>query len=75
LSWICDIAELIRWEKNIGWDDLKICAKQLRCEKVLNLGLILVPRLWQMETPSSGQLSWLRSSGLYSNFAQILFMR
>jgi hypothetical protein len=49
LSWICDINELIRSEKDIDWDQVIEKARQLGCERVLFLGLYLAHDFFDLE--------------------------
>ncbi len=41
LSWICDIAELLRHRHNIDWDQLVNKARKCGCSRMLGLGLYL----------------------------------
>jgi hypothetical protein len=45
LGWICDIAELVRVNQEMDWEDLLKQAKKLGCERMLLIGLTLANNL------------------------------
>ncbi|MEB3189183.1 MAG: nucleotidyltransferase family protein [Snowella sp.] len=45
LGWICDIAELVRVNQEMAWEDLLKQAKKLGCERMLLIGLTLANNL------------------------------
>jgi hypothetical protein len=49
LSWICDIAEVVRTYPTLQWERVIERAKMLRCERMLLLGLLLAYTL--LDTP------------------------
>lgn len=53
-SWICDLNELIRAEQEAGrtidWREINRHARELGCEKVVELGLFLVHEFYQLKT-------------------------
>jgi hypothetical protein len=51
LGWVCDIAELIRVQPDLNWDQFFARAKDLRSERMLFLGLLLARDLLQAALP------------------------
>ena len=41
LSWLCDLAELIRAQPDLDWDQIWSWAREFRSERMLAIGLIL----------------------------------
>jgi len=60
LEWVCGLAELIRSEPDVDWPQLLEKAKQIRCLKVVSLGLVLAHELLDAPVPD-GVLSQLSS--------------
>jgi hypothetical protein len=60
LEWVCGLAELIRSEPRVDWQGLLEYAQEIRCEKILSLGLLLVHELLNAPVPAN-VLSQLRS--------------
>ena len=52
LGWICDVAELLRGQPALNWDQVRHEARRLRSERLLQLGLQLAERLLQAPLPS-----------------------
>lgn len=54
LGWICDLHELIRAEQKMGreidWREISVHARRHGCEKVVDLGLLLVREFFGLET-------------------------
>jgi len=53
LSWLCDIAELIRAYPRLNWDQVIAQAAKLRVERRLSLGLLLSNYLLQAPLPKA----------------------
>ena len=51
LGWICDVAELIRACAGLNWERILQTARQLRGERMLNLGLVLATDLLGAPVP------------------------
>jgi Uncharacterised nucleotidyltransferase len=51
LLWICDVAEIIRLDKQIDWQRVSLTARQLGCERMLALGLLLARNLLDAKLP------------------------
>lgn len=52
LDWICDVAELVKVSHDLDWQRILTVAQQLKCERMLYLGLLLVKDLLEVELPS-----------------------
>lgn len=50
LAWVCDLCELIKAEKDIDWDEIRLHAKEHGCEKVVELGLFLADDFFGLKT-------------------------
>jgi hypothetical protein len=53
LAWICDVAELIRTQPKIEWNLLWESAQQLRCRRLLLLGLSLAKETIGIDLPDA----------------------
>jgi len=51
LKWAVDISELIHTHDNMDWEYVRVLAKQLRCEKMLMMGLMLAVWLTGVPVP------------------------
>src|SRR6201997_4087078 len=51
ISWIADVAELIRRQADLNWDEVFRTAESLRAERMLHLGLALADDLLQADLP------------------------
>ena len=51
LSWICDIAELVRAHTELGWGQVLARADRLGCRRMLFLGLFLTHTLLEADLP------------------------
>ena len=64
LSWICDIAELLRVRRDMCWERVMERAARLGCERMLGLGLLLAKNLLGAELPKAAEQSILRDTEL-----------
>jgi hypothetical protein len=55
LSWVCDIAELIRTHPDLDWHWILEQADQLRCDRMVSLGLFLAHELLEAPLPATIQ--------------------
>ena len=55
LSWIADLAELIRVSPRLNWDDVQKCAESLKAQSMLHSGLILAEGL--LDAPLAPELT------------------
>ncbi|MGH9930090.1 MAG: nucleotidyltransferase domain-containing protein [Pyrinomonadaceae bacterium] len=53
LEWVCGLAELIRSEPEVDWEQLLQHAKKIRCLTILYLGLVLAHELLDAPVPTS----------------------
>jgi hypothetical protein len=53
LSWICDIAAVLRSRPDLDWDHVQREAARLHCRRMLELGLCLPRVLFDVETPGA----------------------
>ena len=51
LKWICDVAELIRSQPSMEWDEVLANARSLRCQRMVFLGLLLAETLLGAQLP------------------------
>jgi hypothetical protein len=51
LSWVCDVAELLRVQRAMNWEAVVSEARSLRCQRMLLLGLVLAHDLLQAPVP------------------------
>ncbi|WP_413934994.1 nucleotidyltransferase family protein [Nitrospira sp. BLG_1] len=51
LKWVCDVAELLRSQPNLDWDQIVSCASNWRCQRMLYMGLSLAHRLLDAPLP------------------------
>lgn len=51
LEWVCGLAELIRSEPQVDWQRLLHHAKEIRCLKMVSLGLVLADELLEAPIP------------------------
>lgn len=51
LKWICDVAELIRSQPSMQWDEVLANARSLRCRRMVFLGLLLAESLLDAKLP------------------------
>ena len=51
LIWTCDVAELIRSHQNLDWEQVLRDAAELRCKRILSLGLLLAADLLDAPLP------------------------
>ena len=51
LSWICDISEFLKHNKNINWDEVFEKAEKLSIKRLVIINLILANDLFQWEVP------------------------
>lgn len=51
LKWVCDVAELLRSQPNLDWDQIVSCASNWRCRRMLYMGLSLAHRLLDAPLP------------------------
>ena len=58
LEWVCGLAELIRSEPEVDWNQLLQHAKKIRCSTIVYLGLVLAHELLDAPVPA-GVLSQL----------------
>ena len=52
LGWICDLAELLRARTDMNWDRVLRTSRQLRADRMLNLGLVLAFDLLEAPVPA-----------------------
>lgn len=53
LSWICDIAELVRYSDELNWNMIMEKARQMAIERVLYLNLALTRELFDVKFPEA----------------------
>jgi len=53
VSWITDVAECVRAYPNLAWEQLHVLAQELRCTRMLYLGLHLARELLGAPVPAS----------------------
>lgn len=51
LKWVCDVAELLRSQPNLDWDQIVSCASNWHCQRMLYMGLSLAHRLLDAPLP------------------------
>ena len=51
LSWICDISEFIKSNKNINWDEVLEKARKIGVKRLLFVNLILAKRSFPIKSP------------------------
>jgi hypothetical protein len=51
LKWVCDVAELLRSQPNLNWDQIISCASNWHCRRMLYMGLSLAHRLLDAPLP------------------------
>jgi hypothetical protein len=51
LTWVCDLAEVLRVEPSMNWARIVEEARDLRCTRILQLGLVLAHDLLQAPVP------------------------
>jgi hypothetical protein len=51
LKWVCDVAELLRSQPNLDWNQIVSCASNWRCQRMLYMGLSLAHRLLDAPLP------------------------
>lgn len=51
LKWVCDVAELLRSQPNLDWDQIISCASNWRCRRMLYMGLSLAHQLLDAPLP------------------------
>ncbi len=51
LSWICDVSELLKNQKNINWQELLKKSDKLSIKRILLINLLLAKDLFQLELP------------------------
>ena len=58
LTWILDIAELIRQNQNLAWDTLRAEAIRHRCRRMLSVSLALAYNLLEAPVPDTVRREW-----------------
>jgi hypothetical protein len=57
LKWVCDVAELLRSQPNLDWDQIISCASNWRCRRMLYMGLSLAHQLLDAPLPEKVLIS------------------
>lgn len=52
LSWICDISELLKSQKNINWQEIIEKSDEMRINRILFISLLLASDLFDLELPN-----------------------
>ena len=52
LKWICDIAELVRTHPDLQWEHMLASASDLRCRRMVLLGLSLARQWYEVDLPA-----------------------
>jgi hypothetical protein len=71
LSWICDIAQIIKTRTDIDWDALLLAAKTSGIERILHLGLILAGDLLGAPMPATVTATLRRDAAAQSLAGQV----
>jgi hypothetical protein len=74
LEWVCGLTELIRSEADVDWKRLLEHAKEIRCTKIVSLGLVLAHELLDAPVPA-GVLSQLSSRKWLDSFVEQIATR
>lgn len=53
LNWLCDVAELIHGNPALHWPTVITCARELRCMRMLGVGLLLTKTLLGVRLPEA----------------------
>lgn len=53
LKWVCDVAELVRAHPGLNWSYVWDAALEMRCRRLLLMGLALAQRLFNVTLPDS----------------------
>mgnify|MGYP002085078601 CR=1 FL=1 len=78
IAWICDLRELIRRREAadgpIDWAEVSLHAKNHGCEKVVELGLFLVQKLFGVRTDYPG-FEKIENSEIYQKIAEKVYAK
>jgi len=70
LGWICDVAELIRAQPGLNWDQVTARARKLGYERMLSLGLLLAHDLLDTVLPKEIIKSKIQNDSTAKSLAQ-----